>query len=265
PAAIPEGYSLLLSAAYPPYERTTDLTCGNISVGLAGLCQATFSHEGAIGSPIGVLRPSNLVGLRIQVIPQRSHFPAVSVFLTTMTGTQSEFLADNDLKPNLPQIFQRGLVATSYEAKTTLAGLALASTLNDMFSFNVALGARQMVWQQRWSIYTFNTGLPRTQNGWTFPLAERSNLRLDMSASVSCRPIEQVALIGEIASLPFVDIDESSLLIEARQGYVGAIGIRYYLPIPLSIDLYDRWYSQKGDRTNYHQVRLGVSTEIHFQ
>ena len=261
-APISDGYYLRMSAAYPPYEKTMGSAYGHISLGLAGLLEATFSHEGAMGSPIGVLSPNNLLSLRLQIVRQRDLLPAVSLFLTAMPETKSEFLGDTDLRPNLPQILQRGLNATSYEARTTVAGVALATSLSDLFSLNVALGARQMVWQQRWSNYSFDNGLPRTRDGWAYPLAERTNLRLDMVAGASFRPIQELALIGEVASLPFIDTDPSSLLIEARQGYMGTIGIRYYLPIPLSIDLYDRWYSETGDRTNYHQVRLGLNTDL---
>ena len=48
-------------------------------------------------------------------------------------------------------------------------------------------------------------------------------------------------------------------------GYAGAIGVCYYLPIPLRIDLYDRWVSQNGNLTGHHQVRLGLSSDIHIQ
>jgi hypothetical protein len=228
------------------------------------MLEATVHHEGAIGSPIGLLRPATMLGLRLQIVPQRDRLPAVSLFLNTMTEAQSEFLGDNDLRPNVPEVFQRGVMAISYEARTTVAGVSVTTTLHDMFSFSASLGGREMVWQQRWSAYAFNTGLPTSQ-GWTFPTAERTRLRLDWSASVTLRPTEQLALIGEVSALPFIDIDPSSLVLEARQGYVGTIGVRYSLPIPLSVDLYDRWYSETRERTNHHQIRLGLSTEVLFQ
>lgn len=261
-AALPDGYSFRMSAAYPPYEKGVNYPYGSIGVGLDGLFELTWSHDGAMGSPTGSLTPDDLLSFRLQVVPQRERFPGVSVFLTTMPGKKSEFFSDGDLRSKLPEIYQRGLVAASYDARSTVAGVGLASSLNDMFSYNVSLGARQMVWQQQWSASTINTGLPRTPDGWTYPLPERSNFWLDMAAGVSFRPIEELALIGEAGSLPFVEIDPISLMMEARQGYTGAIGIRYYLPIPLSVDLYDRWYSENGDRTNYHQIRFGLSTQV---
>lgn len=261
-AAIPDGYSWRMSAAYPPYETGASFPYGSIAVGLDGLLELSWTHEGAMGSPTGSLTPDDLLSFRLQVVPQRERFPAVSVFLTTMPGKKSELLLGRDFQPKLSDIYQRGLVGASYEARSTLAGIALATTLSDVLSFNAALGARQIVWQQQWSFTTFNTGLPRTSDGWTYPLAERSSFWLDMAAGASFRPIEELALIGEVGSLPFVEIDPSSLMMEAKQGYMGAVGIRYDLPIPLSVDLYDRWYSENRNRTNYHQIRIGLSTQL---
>lgn len=239
-APIPKGYSLRLSAAYPPYDKRTDLFYGNISLGLGGLVQATVSHEPTIGTPVGFANPSNLLGLRIQFVPQQGPWPSVSGFLTTMTEFQSESVGGWDA--------QHGFFYVSYEAKSTLTGVALTSSLNDMIAVSMGLGARQMVWRQ---------GLGIGQ-------VEHRNVQFDISASASYRPIDQLALIGEIASLPFVDINRSSLAAETQHGYVGAIGVRYYLPISLNIDLYDRWYAQNGGPTN-SQVRFGLSTDIHFQ
>lgn len=262
--SIPEGYSMRLSAAYSPYDRKTNFAYGNIAIGIAGLLEATIRHEGAIGSPTGLLEPATLFGLRLQIVPQRERFPAVSVFLNTMSEAQSNYLGGNDLSLSLPDLFQRGVKSITFEARTTVAGVALATRLNDVVSFSASLGGREMVWRQGWSDYSVNTGIPSTPNG-TPPTPERSRLRLDWSASVSLHPLDQLAVIGEVGSLPFIDIDPSSLLIEARQGLVGTIGVRYSLPIPLSVELYDRWYSETRERTNYHQVRIGLSTEVLFQ
>jgi hypothetical protein len=262
---IPDAYSLRVSAAFPPYERGATFGYGSVSIGLSGLLEATVSREGAIGSPTGMLKPTNLLGLRLQVLPQREQFPAVSVFLTTMTGAQSELMTNVDLERERLTLFQRGLRMISYDAKTTVAGIAVASGLAGMVSYRAALGVREMIWRQQWSIYGFGTGLPTSQDGWTLPLAERTSLRVDWSASIAFRPIQQAALFAEVASLPLIDVDPSSLQIENRQGYVGAIGVRYYLPIPLSIDLYDRWVSGIGERKARHQVRLGLSTDVLFR
>ena len=259
--AIPEGNSLRFSVAYSPYERTPNFAYGNLSVSFNGLLEATWTHDGAIGSPTGTLNPENLLGFRLQVLPQREQFPALSVFLTTLTKAQSGFLGGADLQARLPEIYRRGLLTTSYDARTTVAGVSLASVLNDKLALNATLGVREMVWQQMWSSYAIDIGLP-TQNGSTFPLAERNNLRVDWSAGATVRPIHQLDLVAEIASLPFVEVDPSSLVIEARTGYLGTIGVRYHLPIPLTIDLYDRWFSEKDDRTNLHQFRLGLSTNL---
>jgi hypothetical protein len=180
-----------------------------------------------------------------------------------MAGTQSEWLGRNDIFPNLPAIFQRGVEVISYDARTTVAGVAFMTNLSSTLSLGASLGGREMVWQQLWSSYSVDMGLP-TSYGATLPTAERSSLRLDWSVGATVHPLSQLDLFGEVASLPFADIDPSSLIIEARRGMVGTIGLRYTLPIPLSIDLYDRWYSEKGDRKNYHQVRLGLSSEVVF-
>jgi hypothetical protein len=114
-------------------------------------------------------------------------------------------------------------------------------------------------------MYTSNSGLPTTLDGWASPQAERTNLRVDWSAGATVRPFQQLAFAAEIASVPFVEIDPTSLLIEARAGYVGTVGIRYYLPSFLTVDLYDRWFSEGRDGADRHQIRLGVSTNVQFQ
>jgi hypothetical protein len=262
---VPQDYSLRLSAAYSPYEKQPNFAYGSISFSVAGLFEASLTHDGAIGSPTGQLKPGNLLGLRLQVIPQRDNFPGVSLFLNTMTQAQSEFLGDNDLQPQLPGIYERGLVAVSYDARTTAAGISLATILNDVFSFSASLGTREVVWQENWSMYTMESGLPTTLDGWASPQAERTNLRVDWSAGATARPVQQLAFTADIASVPFVEIDPTSLLIEARAGYVGTVGIRYYLPSFLTVDLYDRWFSEGRDGADRHQIRLGVSTNVQFQ
>ena len=97
------------------------------------------------------------------------------------------------------------------------------------------------------------------------PLAERTSLRIDWSVSATARPLQQLGIIAEIATLPYADIDQTSWQIEGRMGYAGSIGVCYYLPIPLRVDLYDRWVSASSKQDTYHQVRFGISTDFHFQ
>lgn len=263
--AIPTGYSLRLSSAYAPYDRSLDYIYGNVGVTISGLLEATLSHEGVIGSPVGLLRPVPQVGVRLQVTPQREQLPAVSVFLNTMIGNQSERLEDDALRSDLSDIYDRGLTYMTYEARSTLAGLALATTVDEILSFSATLGVRQVIWKQGWSRYSFDTGLPTTSDGWTFPLSEQSKLQLDWSTSVAVRPLHELGVIAEVASVPIIAVDPTSLVTVARQGTVAAFGIRYFLPIPLCVDLYDRWYSEGSGSSNQHQIRFGLSTEMVFQ
>jgi hypothetical protein len=263
--AIPAGYSLRLSSAYAPYDRRVDQVYGKVGLTISSMLEATLNHEGVIGSPAGLLKPVPQVGVRLQVAPQREHFPAVSVFLNTMIGNQSERLEDNILRSNLSDIYQQGLTFVSYEARSTLAGLAMATTLDEFLSFSAALGVRQLTWKQGWSQYSFDTGLPTTSDGWTLPLPEQSKLQLDWSAGVMFRPLQELGFMGEVASVPLIAVDPTSLVAVARQGTVAAIGIRYFLPIPLSVDVYDRWYSEGIGAGDHHQIRVGLSTEVLFQ
>ena len=73
-----------------------------------------------------------------------------------------------------------------------------------------------------------------------------------------------MTFLAELNVLPYMDIDPATLVIDARQGYAGIIGVRYSLPIALNIDFYDRWFSESGERTGIHQVRLGLSTDLGF-
>ncbi len=265
PAAIPEGYLLRLSSAFSPYDRNLDYVYGNAGLTIDGLLEVTLSHEGAIGSPVGLLRPVPQVGLRLQIVPQRGNFPAVSLFLRTMTGNQSELIGQRNLESNLPAVYCRGLNSISYDARSTTAGVALATTFDEVFSFGATLGIGQAIWKQGWSRYSRDIGLPSQPDGWTLPLAEDSQLRLNLSATAAIRPIYEVSIMGEVATMPFIDIDPTSLLAVARQGTVVAMGLRYFLPIPLTMDVYDRWYSESVGGTGHHQLRVGLSSGILFE
>jgi hypothetical protein len=260
-SALPSGHFLRLSGAFSPFARGTRFGYGSATVGIAGLFSISLSHEGAIGSPIGALKPNDLLDIRLQIIPQRDRLPAVSLFLTTMTAMQTESFRNTDLQSALPDAYAHGLSAISYEARTSAAGVAVTTVLSDLFAFGASVGAREMVWSEGWSHKGNAAGGAVTNDGWTGPGGERSTFRLDWSAHVIVRPLTEVALVVELASQPLAAVNPTTLSIEGRQGYTRVIGIRYFLPIPLSVDLYDRWYSEQGSQPA-HQVRLGLSASV---
>ncbi len=157
-SAIPPGYSLRFSLAAPPFTDDKVYPYGSVSAGIDGLLAFSYNHEGAIGSPVGKLLPTNLLNFRVQVVPQREQYPAVSLFITAMTELQTERLSNVDLQPALPVYYDRGLNAISYEAKTTRAGVGLNSTLGAVVNLDCSFGVRENVWRQMWSIYTAVAG-----------------------------------------------------------------------------------------------------------
>jgi hypothetical protein len=263
-SAIPGGYSLELSAAYPPYARRTQFAFGSFSLGIEGVFQASFSHEAAFGSPTGMFKPTNLVTVQVQLVPQREQYPSVGLFLAAMVDPQYQYVGPDELSLYRPQTYTQGLSTTSYKFKTTRAGLAANTTLADCLTFDLTLGAIQNVWSQLWSIYSIDPGLPSVQ-GVTFPLAERSSVFIDWSASVAWRAIPQIAFVGSVSTIPYANVDPTLLTIQAKEGNAGTIGVRYYLPSVLSIDLYDRWYLERGTLPMSHEVRLGLRVQAAYQ
>ncbi len=263
-AFIPEGYSLHLSSAFSPFEQNTSFVYGTMSLGIVGLLEASLTKESAIGTPLGWAEPANQLGLRLQVAPQRDNYPAVALFLNTMLKAQTEFLGDNDLMPNFPDLYRRGILAISYQAKTTTAGVALTTQLNDFVTLNASIGTREIVWRQGWSAYSSDNSSQKTVDGWTAPLAEQSAYRIDALGGFTFHPLSKLAVIGDVGTIPSMDIDPSSLTIEATQDFTGAFGVRYYLPVPLTVELYDRWFSSSTLKT-FHQIRLGLSADIAAQ
>ncbi len=261
-SAIPEGHSIRLAVSYPPYELTSKSVHAVVSVGIAGVLEATYRHEGIIGSPVELLPPASEIDFRFQIIPQREQFPAVSVFLNTMTETQSDLLGEYSLRDNLPGIYQDGLSLVNYDVKSAVSGITLSSAFGETWSINAAVGVREVWWHQQWSKYRIAVPYLTGSDGWTFPLSERSALNLDWSANVAARLIRNLTLLAEIHALPVMDIDPSTLVVEARERYAGAIGVRYALPIALNVDFYDRWFSKGGGRPDSHQVRIGLSTDL---
>ncbi|MBI5473364.1 MAG: hypothetical protein HY961_13550 [Ignavibacteriae bacterium] len=259
--SISEGYALHWSVAYAPYDKKTNFAYGNLSLSIAGLLKASFSHDGVIGAPTGLMEPIDLLALQLQIVQQREQLPGVSVFLKTMTDKETRTLYGNDLFTELREIYFRGVSTISYDARTTVAGVSLSTMPLDELSINASLGVREIVWKQKWAHYRTGNDLP---TGWVSPLAERTNLGIDWSVSAAARPLQQLGVIAEISSMPYADIDGTSLLIEARMGYAGTIGICYYLPLSLRVDLYDRWVLASSKQSAYHQVRLGISSDIQF-
>jgi hypothetical protein len=264
-SAIPSGYSLRFALAVPPFTNGNIYPNGSVSAGIDGLLGVSYNHEGAIGSPLGNLFPANLLGFRVQVVPQREQYPAVSLFITAMTQLQEEKLANVDLQPSLPAYYDRGLNAISYEAKTTRAGVGLNSTLGDVVNLDFSIGVRENVWRQMWSIYTEDLGFGSLRDplsGGTQPLHQQSNLALDWSAGVAYQPIAQLAVLASATTLPFAEVDPMTLTIQMRQGNIGTVGVRYYLPFSMSVDLFDRWYVAPSTWPSTHEIRLGISADL---
>ncbi len=263
-AAVPAGNSIRIAVSYPASELNNKSVYATMSLGIAGLLDLSYRRDGVVGSPAGILPPTSEVGIRLQVVPQRGPYPAVSAYLNTMTEIQSDLLGEYSLKDNLPGIYNAGLSSISYDTKSMVTGFAFSSVLGGLVSVDAAVGVRQTWWHQQWSKYHITVPYPTTSDGWTFPLSEHSTLSIDWSAGIVCQPLDQLSFLVEVHALPYMDIDPATLVIDAREGYAGIVGIRYSLPVALNVDLYDRWFSESGERTGVHQVRLGLSTGLGF-
>lgn len=265
PFAIPEGFGLRVSSAYSPYDRNADFLYGGIGLTISKMLQLSVVREPAIGTPAGWLTPSTVVGVRLQVIPQREHLPALSLFMNAMTARQQVQLQNVNIQADFPTLYQRGLRYFTYEAQSAWGGLALATEFDEVLACNAALGVRQVTWKQGYGQFSFDTGWPTTEDSRTPPLPERSALQLDWAAGIAVRIVRDVAIIGEFSSAPYIEVDPTSLPAEARQATVAAFGIRYFPSIPVTLELYDRWYSKVLDQTSHHQLRLGLSTQLFFE
>ena len=257
---IPDGYSFRIAGISSPANLGESV--GSLTLTLGGMLEVAVRHEGLLGSPVGRLTPTNEIGVRMQLLSEQSGKAGVSVFFNMMTQTQGNLLGNADLAGTLPGIYNMAVESMAYDAKTMVAGIAFSTTVNPWLSVGGALGVRDVWWKQQFTKYRVPVSLPTTSDGWTFPLAEQTSYNLHWSVNLAARITSNLQLLGEVRMLPFMDIDESTYLLTARQGIEAAVSLAYTVAPGIDLLLLDRWFSEGGSRTHYHEIRLGVSVTL---
>jgi hypothetical protein len=257
-ATVPQGYSLDFAVAYPPYSSRNYPVFGHISAGLSGVLQVSFSNDEVVSNMIGMIRPMNSWGLKLQVLSKREQLPSVALWVRSALGWQGDFLQSNDLWPKRPPPFEH-LGGTQYEFTSTSAGVALEPGISEALDVNVSLGVRELESRNLW---IFIDPTPVGYNGYHAASGDRT-LLLDGSANVVLHLLPRFAVIAEATTLPYFNVNAAALRLEVERAYAGAIGGGYTLPIPLSLDGYVRWQSTINGQSDT-QFRLGLSGQLSF-
>jgi hypothetical protein len=257
-ATVPQGYSLEFAVAYPPYSSRNYPAFGHISAGLSGVLQVSFGNDEVVSNMIGMIRPMNSWGLKLQVLSRREQLPSVALWVRSALGWQGDFLQSSDLWPKSPPPFEH-LGGTQYEFTSTSAGVALEPGISEALDVNVSLGVRELESKNLW---IFIEPTPMGDNGYHAASGDRT-LLLDGSANVVLHALPHFAVIAEATTLPYFNVNVAALQLEVERAYAGAIGGRYTLPIPLSVDGYVRWQSTINGQSDT-QFRLGLSGQFSF-
>ena len=257
-ATVPQGYSLDFSGAYPLYSSRSYPVFGHITAGVSGVLQVSYSNDEVVSNMMGLVRPMNSWGLKLQVLSKREQLPSVALWVRSALGWQGDFLQSTDLWPKSPPTFDH-LSGTQYEFTSTSAGVALEPGISKALDVNVSLGLRELESRNLW---IFVDPTPVGDNGYHAASGDRT-LLLDGSANVVLHLLSRFAVIAEATTLPYFDVNVPALKLEVKRGYAGAFGGRYTLPIPLSVDGYVRWQSSINGLSDT-QFRLGLSGQFSF-
>lgn len=257
-ATVPQGYSLDFSGAYPLYSNRSYPIFGHITAGVSGVLQVSYSNDEVVSNMIGLIRPMNSWGLKLQVLSKREQLPSVALWARAALGWQGDFLQSTDLWPKSPPAFEH-LAGTQYEFTSTSAGVALEPGISEALDVNVSLGLRELESRNLW---IFIDPTPAGDNGYHAAGGDRA-LLLDGSANVVLHLLPRFAVIAEATTLPYFDVNVPALRLELKRGYAGSFGGRYTLPIPLSVDGYVRWQSSINGLSDT-QFRLGLSGQFSF-
>ena len=254
---VPDGYTFRCAAGYPVYGDDRMPVIGRFSLGLAGVLELGYSNEGYIGNPIGMTRPANSWDAKIQIFKQREELPSVALWARGTIGWQNEDLGAYALWAVLPSFFNFGVVGTRYEFSSMTVGLSMAPGLGKWITMNLSVGYQELSSRNLWILIA---PAPIIGNGYHAVSGDRSGM-LEASANIVAGLLPQLALVAQAGTLPYFNVNPTALTLEVGRAYNGAVGVRYTLPIPLSVDSYVRWQSNINGKTDT-QFRLGLSSEI---
>jgi hypothetical protein len=258
-APVPEGYGIGMSAGYPIFGDYRMPVMGRFQLSLAGALELGYSNEGYVGNAVGMTRPADSWGAKLQILRQQEMLPSVTLWARGTIGWQNEDLGAYDLWASIPSFYSYGVVGARYEFMSTTAGVAVERTFGDKLSVDFSLGMQQL---QSRNLWIFISPAPVMGNGYHAVSGDRSYL-LDASIDVTYRVLPNLTLIAQAGTLPYFSVNPYALRLDVGRAYVGTIGFRYALPIPVSLDVYIRKQSMFNGHADT-QFRLGISIELPF-
>jgi hypothetical protein len=256
---VPEGYRLDIAGAYPVFGDYTVPLYGRIDICMAGVLQIGYSNEGYIGNLIGVTRSCNSWDAKVQILRQRDQLPSVALWIRGTIGWQKESLGENDLWGRVPANRFFGVLWTHYEFNSTALGLTMEPGLGENVALNLSVGYREMESRDLWIISMVYPGFGDSYHAVS---GDRASL-IEGSANLMVRPLARIAVILQVGTLPYYQLNQVAMKLDMGRAYLGTIGMRYSLPIPVFVDGYVRWQSAFNGRADT-QVRLGLSSDVNL-
>jgi hypothetical protein len=254
---VPQGTSITYAAAHPVFGDNDFPVLGYAAIGFSGVFQLSYGNEGAVANVLGVVRPAQSWGAKLQILPRREQYPAIALFIRSTIGWQLQYFGANDIENKIPELIIRGFNGTLYECANTSAGIAAESQLNDVLALRFTLGVQEL---QSRNFWLFIAPAPAIGNGY-HSVEVQSSYILDGSANASISIKPQLALIAEIDALPYYGINLPENRLEPFRAYAGMVGVRYALSRSVNLDTYIRQQS-KINSIAQTQFRLGLSGQL---
>jgi hypothetical protein len=257
-APVPLGYRFDIAAASPVYGSTNNMSLfGWTSLSLAGVLQLGYRNEGYVGDLVGVTRACPGWDAKIQILRKREELPSLALWMSGTIGWQKESLGANDLWGNVPANSFFEVLWTQYEFNSTAVGLTMEPGFGDNIAVNLSIGYRELESRDLWIVSMIYPGIGDSYHSVN---SDRTSL-LEGSINLMVRALPQVALILQASTLPYYKLNQLSSKIDLGRAYLGTMGMRYSLPIPVFVDGYVRWHSNFNGQTDT-QIRLGLSSEV---
>jgi len=258
-SVVPQGFKFDIAAASPVYGDMNVPVYAWTSLSLAGVIQVGYSNEGYIGNLVGLTRACPGWDAKIQILRQREELPSVALWIRGTIGWQKEELGANDLWGKVPANSFFDVLWTHYEFNSTAAGITFEPGLGENIALNLSVGYRELESRDLWIVRVIYPGYGDSYHALS---SDRVSL-LEGSANLMIRPLPQLAVILQAGTLPYYKLNQIALKLDQGRAYLGAIGVRYSLPIPVFVDGYVKWHSNFNGQEDT-QIRLGLSSEVDF-
>jgi hypothetical protein len=256
---VPGGFTVDVAASSPVYGDMNVPVYAWTGLAVAGILQAGYSNEGYVGNVVGRVRACPGWDAKVQVLRHREGLSSVALWIRGTIGWQKEELGANDLRWNAPAGSFINALWTHYEFNSTAAGITVEPGLGEDIALNLSVGYRELDSRNLWIISMVFPGVGDTYHS---PGSDRTSL-LEGSANLMIRVMPQIAVIMQAGTLPYYKLNEFAQKLDLGRAYLGAIGVRYSMPIPVFVDGYVRWHSTYSGQTDT-QIRLGLSSELNL-